>query len=195
MNIKEAELLVKKYLDGETSLEEEKALAAFLLSCGEALPPDLEVMRKTFGYYAAARQERSEDNRKVEEILAGRDKAVRFISPRSRRLLYAVSGLAAAILLFAGLYAIFRYQTGKEPIQKFADTCTTPEQAYREARKALLLVSASLNRGVTGLEKLGAFDDAMTDLEPLSMLNEGISPLGKLSYYDDSKEISTNKNK
>jgi|GEM_PF-5554186 len=189
MNIKEAEGLVSKYLEGRTSLEEEKALSAFLLSCGDDLPPDLEVMKRTFRYYADAKQERSGDKRSVEEILAGGGHASPDVFWRNRRLLYTVAGLAAAFILFAGLYAIFRYQTGEEPTRKFADTCTTPEQAYREAREALLLVSASLNKGMSGLENLGSFDDAMTGLGRLSTMSESINPLSKLSYFDDSKEI------
>ena len=60
-----------------------------------------------------------------------------------------ISGIAASICLILSI-GIYPYLEQPKPV--LTDTYSNPQDAYKEAQKALLLVSNNLNKGVSQLE-------------------------------------------
>lgn len=84
-------LLIDRFFDGETSVEEEKSIYAFYSSHPE-LPEELESYRDMFAGFSAISFDTDSFDANVPT------KSIR------RRFLYVLSGLAAAILLCVGIF-------------------------------------------------------------------------------------------
>ena len=155
MNLKEIEVLLKKFYDGESSLEEERCLRQYFNQ--ETIPGYLMSHRQQFLYYQLAGEiippnlkseaglfqliEKQKDHRK---------------NINKRRIYYLVSGIAASLLIFIGVY--FQYiANDKKSEYEIENTYEDPEKAYAEAKKALLLVSEKFNAGVQDFNKFSTF--------------------------------------
>jgi len=88
--------LLRKYFDGETSSEEERQLRSYFSSA--EVPDHLTVYKPLFAYF----DEEIQKKEKEEERVLGK-----VISLNRRRILYLVSGVAAALLLLVGIRPLF----------------------------------------------------------------------------------------
>ena len=163
MNFREIEGLLRKYYEGETSLEEEQTLRDFFLS-GE-VPPHLSVEAGLFRGLCGNRLEELEDPDFDRNLLASlqEPKVVRIHTVRTR--VYRVLAVAATVILLAGLFYTFRQDILKKPVR---DTYSDPAAAYAETRKVLNLVSANLNNGLDKVAALSKFSDGITNAEKIS---------------------------
>ena len=85
-------LLIDKFFDGNTTLDEEQRLYDFFGS--EQVPEELKEYRPMFVDFGAMLY-------KPEEHIPDTRKAI--LHPLRRKLFYAISGIAAAIVLFVGI--------------------------------------------------------------------------------------------
>ena len=84
---KDIQLLVERFFQGETTMEEEKEIYAFYASYPQ-LPEDLESYREMFAAFDAISLESMAQER----------------HHHHHRLLYVISGIAAAVLLCVGIF-------------------------------------------------------------------------------------------
>lgn len=99
MELHRIESLIEKYLEGETTLAEEKELREYFATHSN-LPAELEVYRMMFSYYQAEQEVTYEG-----EILLP--------APRSYKWLKTLGGIAAVLAVLW-----FMQPFGQEPVQK-----------------------------------------------------------------------------
>jgi hypothetical protein len=155
MEFKEIDRLVNKYLEGETSLKEEIMIRQFLLET-DPLPENYERLKTLFVFFDSEAQNRS--SLKMEELIPASRKQWKL-----GRVFYFAA--AASIVVIFGIWAlsnrsdekkVYAYINGK-PIEN-------REIAYKEAQKALLLVSKNLNKGTEKINHLSEFNKAISIL-------------------------------
>ena len=132
------EALLERYYEAQTSEAEEKQLKDFFLH--EEVPPHLQAEKEMFLQLQATDVPEGLEERLSQSIDRWSKKH------RTLRLQWIGSIAASLLLLFgAGWYL-------QEPPRK--DTCATPEEAYMEAQKALVLFSTALNKGMKQMDVL-----------------------------------------
>ncbi|HEY6082337.1 MAG TPA: hypothetical protein VIU45_02695 [Chitinophagaceae bacterium] len=162
MDYSEVKILVEKYWNGDTDLEEEARLKQFFEKHSGPLPDDLKETAGLFGYFKEERKRGMND--------AGFEAAISNMMrqpPEQRgrvvgfgRKLWKYAA-AIIILLTAGYFVIKQPQTtGKDQAALTLDTYTDPDSAFAATKAALALVSANLNKGKNGMQKIALFDEA-----------------------------------
>ena len=132
------EALLERYYDAQTSEAEEKQLKDFFFH--EEVPAHLQAEKEMFLQLQATDVPEGLEERLSQSIDRWGKKH------RTLRLQWIGSIAASLLLLFgAGWYL-------QEPPRK--DTCATPEEAYMEAQKALVLFSTALNKGMKQMDVL-----------------------------------------
>ena len=136
MNDKELDILLDRFASDEITEAEQQRLIDGLASLPEPEMPDMlgERLAETIDTLAATR---------------------RAITPvRSRRMppLRVITGIAAAVAVIITL-GVRLFTATPAPVSPTPlDTCATPEEAYAEARKALLIFSSAIDKGINQVE-------------------------------------------
>ena len=144
MKVNEIERLLARYYDGETSETEEKELKRFFTE--EDVPAHLLAEKEIFMQLEGLESRLS---RKIDQWDTGERRTLK-IKKHTRTLrLQWIGSIAASllILLSVGLYLYKPYPAPQ-------DTCATPEEAYVQAQKALIMLSSSLNKGIEKVESV-----------------------------------------
>ena len=143
--------LLKKYWEGETSVEEERLLKD-LLSQNNQLPKDLESEKKLFDYF---KQERSVPA--LDEDLTERLKKQWKDETPIKKLFAGKQWMKyAAVLIPLIVLGYFLVSTNSN---KQTDTFDDPEKAIAETEKALLLLSRNMNDGMSQMQTFRLFDE------------------------------------
>lgn len=101
------QILIDRFFLGETSVEEEQKLYDFYVN-HQDLPEDLEAYRTLImGFGALSFQTSNQTSHKEQSLHISKQVSIR------RRWLYACSGIAAALLLYAGITFVARQQQEK----------------------------------------------------------------------------------
>ena len=151
MNIKEIEVLLGKYYNGETTLDEEKQLKDFFLH--EPVPVHLESEAELFRYLNSASDQNMDDPDFDRKFMESIETPVIPIHSSRNQFYFALS-LAASILLLVGFLFTFRDAIYKQPLK---NSITDPQLAYTETKKALMLVSVNFNAGLDQMWNLSTF--------------------------------------
>ncbi|CAM3767701.1 hypothetical protein FLGE108171_14235 [Flavobacterium gelidilacus] len=136
MEINKIEELIEKYLEGNTSLQDENILKTYFTA--QNIPIHLNQYKDVFGYYNEAKKETSKEN-----ILPKKQKSKRWI------------GIAASIVLVT-MIATYLYQN--TPKEEDLGTFDTPEEAFVETHKALQLVANNINSGMENVSYLEEYE-------------------------------------
>lgn len=157
MNLKEIEDLLKKYYEGATTLEEEKCLKNYFNN--ENVPDYLYLHKEQFRFYEYAQaedpsQRKGNTEKEISNLINNENINRRYA--KKRRIYYTISGIAASILIFLGVYFQFIANNNNSEYT-IENTYEDPEKAYAEAKKALMLVSEKLNAGVQDFNKFSTF--------------------------------------
>lgn len=139
------EALLERYYQAQTSEAEEQRLKDFFSN--EEVPPHLQAEKEMFLQLQA-----SDVPKGLEEKLAQSidrwDRAERLAFKRNRSIrLQWIGSIAASLLLLFGAGWYLQDSPRK-------DTCATPEEAYAEAQKALVMFSTALNKGMEQMEAI-----------------------------------------
>ena len=159
MKVNEIEKLLARYYDGETGEDEEKELKRFFSEENE-VPAHLLAEKELFMQLHAARpSEKTETPEGMESKLSSlidewdtRERRMLKVKKHTRtlRLQWTASIAAGLLILFSvGLY-LYKPYTAPSP----QDTCATPQEAYAQAQKALIMFSAGLNKGMEKVESV-----------------------------------------
>ena len=139
MKVNEIERLLARYYDGETSDTEEKELKRFFTEEDVPAHPAPEIPEGL----------ESRLSRKIDEWDTGERRTLKIKKHIRALRLQWIGSIAASllILLSVGLYLYKPYPAPQ-------DTCATPEEAYAQAQKALIMLSSSLNKGIEKVESV-----------------------------------------
>ena len=132
------EALLERYYDAQTSEAEEQRLKDFFLH--EEVPAHLQAEKEMFLQLQVSAVPEGIQERLSQSIDRWGKKQ------RTLRLQWIGSIAASLLLLFgAGWYLQDRSRK---------DTCATPEEAYIEAQRALVMFSTALNKGMKQMDVL-----------------------------------------
>jgi len=171
MEIFEIEKLIADFYEGKTSVDQEKELMHFFET--QEVPPHLLADKELFQeMYSSCNEIEVPPHleQKLSILIDSWEKKEKRVKPHQEKRIinwHWVSGVAAGLFLILsiGLYTHIEWQ---EPV--LTDTYSNPEDAYKEAQNALLLVSNNLNKGVSKLE------NAQKDMRKVNkILDERIS--------------------
>ncbi|MCD7925407.1 MAG: hypothetical protein LUI85_12245 [Bacteroides sp.] len=168
MKVNDIEKLLARYYDGETSEAEDRELKRFFTE--EDVPAHLLAEKEIFMQLNAAAHSsdsgiatRTEESEAppipegLESRLSGmidewdtRERRVLKVKKHTHTLRLQWIGSIAASLLILFSVGMYLYKPYTPPTPQ--DTCATPEEAYAQAQKALIMLSTGLNKGVETVE-------------------------------------------
>lgn len=138
--------LVDKYWEGTTSLEEEQQLRAYFN--GKQVDKRLQSVQPLFVFFKQEQEKTSQRPLSFLEVVQQRPKRM-----------WSLVAASVAILITAAAW-LYQQQQLPQPsnlaVQETSlhkDTYEDPEQAFQEAKQALMLVSKGLNKGVKTTRK------------------------------------------
>ncbi|MFB9057919.1 hypothetical protein ACFFU9_14325 [Mariniflexile ostreae] len=146
MELNNIEVLVEKYENGKTNLNEEQQLKIYFSQ--ENIAPHLEAYRIMFTYFRENKQEQF-------------TKAPRFSTRKSR--FYKWIPVAAALLILMGIY--YTKTVNNNDLGTFND----PEIALIEVSKSLEMISEHFNKGAA---TVGYLEEVNRGTATLGYLNE-----------------------
>lgn len=168
-------ILLQKYFDAETSLDEENELINYFTS-GE-VDENLKMYVPMFSgmkeLSADGNPDLSEDL--MNHILESEHKE----KLRYRWMWQMVTGVAAAVILV--MLAVDFYSNQNQ----WNDTFTDPDQAYSQASKTLEFVAGKYNKGLAELKPIGKMEDATTPFySGMEALDKGFDKLGEIEILN-----------
>jgi len=171
MESQKINILLQKYFDAETTLDEENKLITYFTS--DKVDETLKMYVPMF----LGMKELSEDGNPE----LGGD-LMNFIleSEHKEKLKYRwmwqmVTGVAAAVVLV--LMAVYFYSDRNQ----WKDTYTNPDQAYAEARTTLSFVAGKYNKGIAQLKPIGRIESAADPYySGMRKLNKGFEQFKEL---------------
>lgn len=189
MNSRQIEIILERYFSGDTSLEDEKVLKEFFQA--KDIPAHLVSLKEQFEFFSAEKEKEplnaSFDDKIIELINQEENQSTK----RTRRIyLYMATGIAASILIIMSLFFQF------DPFSKrIKETFSDPQLAFNETKRALLMVSQTLNSGINPIAKASKLNDGVQELSKISSLNSGITEFNKISiFYELQQRFLNNKN-
>lgn len=133
MGSREIKLLIEKYWQCETTVEEEKIIRDFFNQT--VIPPDLQHLRSYFVWQNLQATLSMDSGKRRHSV-----------TKTIRKYFYPALQIAASILILLvcsiGIYT--QISDNKQCEQNYTDTFTDPEDAMREARETLGKVSLSI---------------------------------------------------
>jgi hypothetical protein len=169
METKEVGVLLQRYFEGESTLEEDRALEAYF--SGGNVAPELLGYAEFFGGLNELAQSRSEtgfEEEIMDFILEQENKE----KNRYRGLWSTVTGIAASVIIILGSLLIYEQKQNT-----FKDTYSDPNEAYVEATKTLRYISGKYNSGLAQLSKTKQFNQALAELRKVDVINQAPKPL------------------
>ncbi|TVZ27965.1 hypothetical protein JM83_3047 [Gillisia sp. Hel_I_86] len=140
MELNDLRILLRKYEEGKTSLQEERDLKKYFSS--NEVPQEFLVYKSIFNF--------NDEARKIEY-----SRKVQLKSKPKRKWAYA--GVAASILIIMS-FLFFNDLTNKKLEDQNLGTIEDPEQAYLKTKETLQMVAEVFNEGREDLEYLEEFN-------------------------------------
>ena len=156
MDYKKIKILLEKYWNCETTLEEEAFLREHLSS--KDIPEDLKEISALFHYYKSQSEIKVSngfEDKVLHQIESKENKGKR----KYLHLYYKVAAATILILFFVTIHQRFIAVREKATVL-VQDTFDDPQKALEETKKALLLVSEKWNKGKDNIIRLSEFNKA-----------------------------------
>lgn len=173
------EELAEKFWNAESSLEEEQELKQLVQQAPEA--EELNELKGLFAHFDEAAQKTLDESFDDEllAIIQEEKKEAKVVSFNDYFRKYSAIAAAVLVTIFS---SVFFYQQQNAPTSQ--DTFETPEEAYAELKKQLLIVSKYMNKGnstVSELSTLGDATDELSAIGNMSNAESGLQMLGGMS--------------
>lgn len=169
MEYHEIEEILNRYLAGESTLEEEAWLKEYFNR--ENLPAEHREMQELFRYLKDAGMESAPGfdvtanlNSLIEKEWQKETRS-RFI-----RVLAWAGSVAALVVLTVG---IFQYLN--KPQSSIKDTYKDPKLAYLETKRALMLISRTMNHHTSNLRYLTKVDESFNQMKKISKIDKVVN--------------------
>ena len=188
-SLEEIRKILERFYQGESTLEEEKMLEDYFSSTTvpEEMIPDKDLF-KSFGGGSESIIVPADLNQKIIDSIGQVERK----ATRTRRIsIFSLSGLAAGLLIMIAVY-LFYIRTDKPELlasNQMIDTFQDPMDAYEEAKRALVFVSAKLNNGTNELEHVKQVRKTSEPLKSLSKINKGSKELSLLGNLRRARDI------
>jgi len=176
MELREVKILLQKFFDGQTTVEEENILTDFFRN--QDVPAELEIYREFFDATEKLSEVRFEgfEDDVMNHILESENR-----EKKRYRWLWQTVTSAAAVLLLAVL--LVNYNQNKN---QFKDTYDDPEIAYAEATKALRYMAGKYQKGMAQLQPIAEIDKASAPLKTsLRLVNKGFGEMEELAKMEE----------
>lgn len=169
MDIKTLELLIDRYFQGLTTVEEELQLKEYFAS--EKVPPHLEYLKTYFSILGTAVRSGSKILTSEEDVITGiRRKRSWF---RFLRIPWSgLSAVAATLILFVMVGGVITYRMFQPSRPNF--TTEEVQAAIVQTREVLGFVSERLNFAMEPLDHLAKMDYVLETLQPISILDKNL---------------------
>ena len=176
------EKLLTKYWETNSSVEEENQLKALLKEATDS--DDLANEKELFAHFQDEKKLKLNDSFDAELLaVIEADESIKIFKFSDYVKRY--SSIAAAVLvLFVSSYVFIQQQQTFEQDDSF----DSPEAAYAEFKKQMLMVSMYMNKGsetVNQLSNLGKFDDVVNDIGTMERASS--KTMGHLSELNRNK--------
>lgn len=139
MDLQTVEILLEKYFEGTTSIDEEKQLKAYFSS--QDVAPHLEHYCNLFGYF------KTEKEIKFDKKLP--------LQPSKQPTVKWIGIAASFVFLFGTAWFFLNENTNAN---KDLGTFENPEEAFQATQEALQLLSSEVNQGVEGIAVLKQYE-------------------------------------
>ena len=172
MELQRINILLQKYFEAETTLDEENELITYF-SSGD-VDENLKMYVPMFSGMKEllAEEQPTLGDELMNHILESEHRE----KLRYRWMWQAVSGVAAAVIV---VMLAVNYYSGRT---QWNDTFKDPDQAYGEAVKTLQFVSEKYNKGLAQLRPVGKIESAVSPLSSgMSKINKGFEQVNEIS--------------
>lgn len=142
MELANIEKLVEKYLNAETSLQEEATLRNYFLS--DNVAPHLEAYQSMFSYFQFNKGETY-------------TKAIKLKPEKTKRKNLKWLSVAASIALLVSVYL------GYDQYEKYQERVLA-EETYAKVENALLMLSTNLNKGKSAFNNLYTYENTVNKI-------------------------------
>ena len=172
MESQKINILLQKYFDAETTIDEENELITYF-SSGE-VDENLKMYVPMFSGLKELSAE--EDSVLGEDLMNFILESEHKEKLRYRWMWQIVTGVAASVILV--MLAVNFYSSQNQ----WKDTFTDPKQAYFEASKTLEFVAGKYNKGLAQLRPIGRIESATDPYNSgMEKLNRGFEQIKKLN--------------
>ncbi len=174
MEYREIEEILNRYFEGECTLEEEAQLKHYFSK--PALPAEQTEMKVLFQYFTEAKQDTAPPFDVSDNLNSLIEKEWKKETRNRFGRVLAWAGSAAAVIVLS--LGIFQYTNKPEAIVKqtyIKDTYQDPKLAYLETKRALLLVSRTMNRNTSNLKYLSKFDQSLRQVKKVGEIDKVIN--------------------
>jgi hypothetical protein len=185
MDINQIRLLLAKYFEGTTTLEEEQTLQTYFTTTGD-IPDELVSYKQQFvllNDLAAGKAIPETLKQKIAEKI---DSLVLDAKPASQKPLFSLWRIAASIAILIAISGVIFYQSQKSETK---DTYTDPQLAYQEVQKTLLYVSQKINTGIEPLSNVEKISTGTRNLKSLEKMDESLGMLNLVSFINKSSNM------
>ncbi len=135
------ELLIEKYFDAETTVNEENELKIYFSQ--DNVAPHLLQYQSMFNYFKVSKEQTSA----LKAFVPNRKNYTRILS------------IAASVVVLLGV-GVFSYHNMNVAQKQDLGNFESPEVAFRETQRALLMLSENVNVGISGAQQMREFDTA-----------------------------------
>lgn len=169
------EELIEKYINGETSIEEEKDLKKYILNA--KVLPQQNYLKHLFKFY---QKEKDDNFLSIEETMqleaiqkATKGRIFTFKSQPNKIVKYLIYSAAVIACILVGFFTINYFTSdSRTPIViNNSNLSENKEIAIYETERAFSLVAKSLHSVYNNLEKLEYFDQSLEKLKVLELIN------------------------
>lgn len=156
MDSKHFEILLEKYWQCETSLEEEKELREFFK--GEAIPDSMKDVTQLFRYFENQQQQVVVGSTFDEDV----KKQITSNRPKGKvvKLMYNYARIAAGLIVVVVATYFVRQEIRKSYPQDVVDTYSDPKLAFEETKRALMMISKGFGKAQKETSKIKMFNEA-----------------------------------
>jgi hypothetical protein len=163
------EEILNRYLEGESTLEEEALLKEYFSRTD--LPEDQGEMKELFRYLNTARTESKPDFDVTANLNSVIENEWKKDNRHRFRRIIAWIGSAAAVLVLS--FGIFQYIN--KPQAMIKDSYKDPKLAYLETKRALLMVSRTMNHNTARLKYLAKVDQSINQVKKVAEIDKVIN--------------------
>ncbi len=179
MNIREIEILIRRYFEADTTVEEEKFLKQFF--SGQNVPDELKHHAALFRF--TSKEEKLKAPSLTDAQLSGSIQGKKRNLFSNRRNYLTLAGIAASLLLLFALWQTFDRNDITHPAPAY--TQSEIDEALQLTYKTLAFASGILNQGAVPLENLNRLNAASPVSEGLQKLETGINEMNRSFRHID----------
>ena len=160
MDLSRIEILLERYWNAVTTVEEEDELRSFFTS--HDVPDEMKDAAALFKYFEMQKNASLNEEfdkaviNKLDKLPKAKGKLISLNSKNLVQLAAVISGILIASIIFKLEF----WEAEQSKIMLVEDTFKTPEEAYEETKKAFMLIAEKMNSGRTQTQKITALNQA-----------------------------------